>query len=198
MQVDWGSFPDWLSGAGSILALTFAAFAARAAWIANRYQERQVRHLVEAEDRRRDFERRAQADQFAAWIRMAPAGTPAVAVYNGSKLPIYNLILAFRLRGQDAFGRAVYSSKGPDSTATVLSFATSRLMEAAPRVLADLGDKRSWSDLYGGGHLQISARFVDIQGSTWERTVDGTLEEGPPPGPQRDQWLDEYGIPPRN
>jgi hypothetical protein len=84
-MIDWGSFPDWLAGAGSVLALVFAAMAARAAFKASAQQAEQLRILEE--DRRR-----AHASMIAVWP-VEEGGELRCRVQNRSGLPVYAALI---------------------------------------------------------------------------------------------------------
>ncbi|GEL20740.1 hypothetical protein PA7_45770 [Pseudonocardia asaccharolytica DSM 44247 = NBRC 16224] len=185
VSIDWGSVPDWLAGIGAVLALIFAAAAAKAAWAANKVQARQLARLDQVDLDNRASEERAQASKIAAWIRMVESGAPAVVCFNGSALPIYRLKIFPVLHGEEMLDRGVtYSVKGPDSSPRVLDHATSVIkaafVERGPA--NDEGGGLDWGDLYAEGRISVSISFVDSAGRSWRRGVAGRLERnGPDP-----------------
>lgn len=85
-MIDWGSVPDWLSGAGATLALLFAALAVRGSVRANAQQSAQL-ELAE-QDRRIEH-----ASKIAAWPITGDDGHLTCTVRNGSQLPVFEVLL---------------------------------------------------------------------------------------------------------
>jgi len=93
--VNFGSVPDWLSGAGAILALIFAFFAVRSANITNVQQGLQLAAMQE--DRRQ-----AHAAVVAAW----PIEDDSIVrcrLHNGSDLPIFGVLLFRGLEDESGY-----------------------------------------------------------------------------------------------
>jgi hypothetical protein len=175
MRVDWGSVPDWLAGSGAVVALVFAAVAARAAWEASRMQTIQLAKLEDAERQRRDDDERVQASRVGLWIRIMPDGSPAVACLNGSGLPIYRLEIGVVVGGEELSATTTYAFKGPDLQPGTLRYATSELLISRKSEIFDRADVGSWSEVYQSGRIALVVRFVDTFGRGWARSGTGHL-----------------------
>ncbi len=144
-HINWGSAPEWLAAIGTILAV-FAAI-----WIATR----------EASSNRRR-EHIKQAESIAAWNSRS-GGTIKVIISNGSKLPIYDVVISYGA----AYGAGLPYFKGNDDQAFILRVPPGKWSVAEPR------------NPGGGMHVQpgISISFRDSTGAYWRRDATGKLIE---------------------
>lgn len=176
MAVDWGSVPDWLAGTGTILAVAFAATAAKAAWKANQIQARQLERLEQSDSIRMTNEDRAQAQRVAVWLRMSDTPTPSIVCFNGSDLPVYGLRIHFALQGKKMVeSQAYYAVKGPDSAPRVLGYATKQIMSTVMREAENCDRELDWTSVYQNNAFDLTVQFRDSGGRTWTRLGDGEL-----------------------
>ena len=121
-QIDWGSVPDWLGGAGSVMALIFAFYAVRAAHRANVQQGLQLKALEE--DRTQ-----AQASKVAVWCIRDTEDSPSCRIRNASDLPIFSVIVCIAVatltqnagHGGGASNRWIHTLFHPErSTSTLI------------------------------------------------------------------------------
>ncbi|MFJ4105701.1 hypothetical protein [Amycolatopsis japonica] len=171
MSLDWGSVPSWLTGAGSVAALFFAAGAARAAVRSTKTQAKQLEKFErEAEAREQDL-KREQANQVAAWVVLDEEALPSVQCINGSGRPVYNVTLTCHMNTHTV--SCLYAVKKPDSESKQLNYATKKVRECS----ALISDSGTWDELYRQGHLKVSMKFLDIAGIWWRRDEKGKLHE---------------------
>jgi hypothetical protein len=92
LNLDMGSVPDWLAGAGTLIAVVFAGWAARSAHSTNQAQSTQLRELQAEAESRAEQALREQAKHVSAWI-MADL---SVIYSNTSAEPAYHPYIAFK------------------------------------------------------------------------------------------------------
>ena len=170
MSIDWGSVPDWFAGVGALVALFFARSAVLSARDTNRSQSEQIARL-EAEQKVRDFERRAeQASNVAAWVSMDSSNgeeRPAIRLVNSSTLPVYDMLIVCRI--PERLGEERYSVIGPLSGRRNLTRATAVLVEV-------LGDA-DFVGLHDRAEVRVAISFRDAAGRWWYRPTGGELQE---------------------
>jgi hypothetical protein len=160
-RVDWGTAPDWFLAAFALLALIFAAGAARAAWDAVSIERARDQQRQEAE------ERHSQAEYVAAWPGFDV--TWGATVRNASPLPIYSVTVRFEAEDGATRQQVTIPFAEPAGDTFVAWPAECRLVDH----LDDNGkpvfiEPRSsiWPDL----------RFRDSAGRWWSRGRDGILK----------------------
>lgn len=74
MGAEWwlGNLPDWLAGAGAVLAVIVASLALRAAHRSNKNQDEQIQQQARQLDGVRAEKNREQADHVSAWLESGP------------------------------------------------------------------------------------------------------------------------------
>ncbi|MGK3206741.1 hypothetical protein [Amycolatopsis sp. MEPSY49] len=171
MNLDWGSVPAWLTGAGSVAALFFAAGAARAAVRSSKAQAKQLDKLEREAEIRAQDQKREQANQIAAWVVLDEEALPSVQCINASGRPVYNVTLTCHMDTHTV--SCLYAVKKPDNESKQLNYATRKIREYSSMIL----EAGTWGDLYRQGHLKVSIKFLDISGAWWQRDENGRLHE---------------------
>jgi hypothetical protein len=92
VAADWGDIPTWLSSVATLLALTFAAFAALATHRVYKIESERDRVAAESRRQQEAFVRRTQAALVSAWWGWSLDGWGAF-VRNASETPIYQASL---------------------------------------------------------------------------------------------------------
>ncbi|MFJ1764025.1 hypothetical protein ACIOD2_27170 [Amycolatopsis sp. NPDC088138] len=182
---------DWLSvwfslGSGviALLALIAAAVAVRATIQTNRTQSAQLQTLEQ--DRRQE-----QAAKFSAWLTTSENGSRQSMVYNGSGLPIHNVLLIVGIQedpgqpGKDwklIIGRAGTVPPTPQpieysDTTIRLRYAAEAIANYQNRKYADpLSDSSYATAEHVSSSAEIAVQFEDNNGVPWIRYSTGQLE----------------------
>lgn len=174
-DAEWGTVPDWLAGAGAVVAVVFAGMAAKAALRTNIQQGAQLSHLENAEIERIESRERAQAKRVAVWIVLDSAAKPEVYCYNASELPIYNAsIICVSPLGTT---RTFYACKSPDAEAKRMNRPT-EILRCQATNSSDLSndDEPDWPSMRDAGTLRSAIVFLDAEGRWWIRDVMGKLQ----------------------
>jgi hypothetical protein len=183
VSTDWGSVPDWLAGAGALLALLFARQAASAA---ARTDRRQGEQLASIELTRR----RSQAEKVAVWFewRQEHGVRHRLMLRNSSDLPVYDVMAWATLVPGDA--GVVERSPEPAVRISTLRF---RPAQAPERVLVrrsryvlppDCTQELHLDELppdvrsfYSEGDRFMQLAFRDSAGHFWHRPSGADLVE---------------------
>ncbi|WP_433507999.1 hypothetical protein ACQP04_16990 [Pseudonocardia halophobica] len=215
-QVDWGSVPDWLAGIGSILALTFAYFAVRAAFRANRFQAEQIRDA--ALDKHRE-----QASQVAIWSpngeisKTSSTENLILHSVNRSGLPVYGIQVAvfvmpfafteqkhndqMRLIHDDPSGWALLEKRMPVPHPTVFCWSTVISVlpptdEIVPVESEHFIIPKSLAEQSPEGFAAsplVAAFYLDTKSDPWIRDFNGRLIAVT--GPVVDKLMDLLDLP---
>ncbi|BCK57177.1 sugar ABC transporter substrate-binding protein [Nocardia wallacei] len=151
--------PEWMQGAGSLLALVFASIAVVVA--RRTYGIESERDRVDAERREKQdlFERRSQAARISAWWGENADGEPGVFVRNASEAPVYQLyatILPVDGTGEGAKIQHMVVPPAPDPIFLRISAGPAERRRAVRRVMVT---------------------FTDASGVRWQRNQYGRLQE---------------------
>lgn len=166
VAADWGDIPTWVSAIGTLVALAFAAVAARSA--IKVYEIESRRDRVHADERKRqlEFVRRAQAAMVSAWWG-TQTGSDGVSrwgafVRNASETPIYqtrvSVVKVFEPDISDSFGISVL----PPTADPAFYPSTVWVSSAAERDVPD---------------FRVEMTFTDSVGIRWIRDQQGKLAE---------------------
>lgn len=170
MAVDWGSVPEWLAGAGAIIALVFAGAAVRAARATNAQQSQQIAALQRAEAERVEDRRTRYASKLVAWMTLSEnddsgSRSPAVALTNSNDTPMYRVtVYAGTSLG---VAMASYNFVGPLSGRRIMGRPTRAIREMLPH--------RNNRELLDSGDLWAALTFRDPAGLWWCRSPSGEL-----------------------
>ncbi|WP_138731648.1 hypothetical protein [Modestobacter excelsi] len=163
-QLDGGSWPEWISAIGSVLALVFAALAVWAALKANRHQSRQIELLLAEQQEARNREERSQAELvYAWWGKLSPKEGPLLI--NRSGLPVHRFVATVRdFRDvTQTFGSSVLA---PTDTPTYY--------EQLPDTSRGGSVDRSQAI---GMVIGVEVEFTDKSWTRWRRDVNGELHK---------------------
>jgi hypothetical protein len=151
--MDWGSMPDWFAAIGTVGALAVALVL--------------LRGELQAQRRREQAERRAQAEKVAVWLEDIHAERTKVVLLNTSNLPIYGATVwvtgRFDDSGPEGHPHHEYGVVPPGTVEVELP--TRSEGEAVPeggyRAAVEFGDARSvWWQRIPGGDLREIRRTV--------------------------------------
>lgn len=186
--VDWGDMPAWLSAVGTVVALLFAAIAAKAA---QRVYQIEFQRDVLAEQTRRqqeDRQRRAQAVLVSGW----PGGQTddpgpqrwGAFVRNASETPVYQAnVTVLHVHDPDRTERFTLPVIPPGSEPL---FRPVSLDANTTHTSGDNTGTRSSSPSVGEYRVEIT--FTDSAGARWKRDQLGGLAEVQP---ELVIWADE-------
>lgn len=162
MDAQWwlGNLPDWLAGAGAVLAVLVASLALHASHQANLYQNDQIQQQAKQLDEIRVEKRRGQADRVSAWLESGPEYKTFYRVSNRSGQPIHNFCVWWIDNIERA--RPVVSWLVPPGEWRLPEH-LEQCAPASPLALAE--------DM----QMPITYFFSDLGQRNWKREFDGTL-----------------------
>ncbi|WP_329068987.1 hypothetical protein [Amycolatopsis sp. NBC_01480] len=192
LAADAPTAADWLSGWGAVgsgaialAALVAAVFAVRAANRTNKLQTAQL-------DRLEQGQRRALAAEFGVWASQRKPYKLEILYNNTGTQPMYRALVQLQVPGLPSViipSRSLAPTAGP----TVLGDATEAAADLIEGAITErLGPQTSKFDEFGDEiedlnvhetrqkfmfELDVSTRFQDANGISWERRADGRLYE---------------------
>jgi hypothetical protein len=198
LGVESGTWPDWIVAAATLLAVIFAARAARAALETNKQQTRQIELLTAEQERVHDTAMRGQACQIAVWWQRQRDPTNnlvhvySIFVLNASRLPIYGCRVAAANEGivgnrefeqvwQNAFRDLTPSQYAPKRWGRViLPQESAEVLHEIPVDVTEVpGPQRS--HFLNNDNVLITLRFRDASAKWWTLTSMGDLSSIDPP-----------------
>src|ERR1019366_4650495 len=192
-SIGFGNWPDWIAAGGTLLAVIFAGFAARAAIKTNQQQTRQLEMLAAEQQRLRDESTSAQASAVAVWwkrgqvSRRSHIKTITVYAINTSLLPIYNCSINAKIKAdgsefqslrnawKKAWEGALDAHPGWNAGPLLLPQPAAQVFQEAridSRGLSDLELARLADDV----SILVSLTFRDAKGVWWLVSSRGDLE----------------------
>ncbi len=167
LSIDWGSVPEWLAGAGALVALLFAWSAVRAARATSQQHAAQIDALERAEAVRDEERRSRYASRFVCWITLDGKADrhPAIGVINSNEVPLYHVNIYAGTSLGATFAR--YNVVGPSSGRRILGRPTRAMQNVLP--VCDAGT------LLDSGDLWVAMTFRDPAGNWWCRSPTGLL-----------------------
>lgn len=192
-SIGFGNWPDWIAAGGTLLAVIFAGFAARAAIKTSQQQARQLEILAAEQRRLRDESTSAQASAVAVWWKRARVSrrshTEAITAYviNTSRLPIYNCSINAKIKAdgnefrslrhawKQAWESAPDAHREWNAGPLLLPHPAAQIFQEAridTRGLSNLELARLADDVF----ILVSFTFRDAKGVWWLVSSRGDLE----------------------